>query len=462
MYMTSRNKLPVGAVSDREQCGSNGGPIFRCPQRDKRSSEFNNKADNQLMRVRQILIVSMLLVLGGGPARADWPQWGGPNRNFQVDARDLPTTWPDSRPKEVWRRRLGDGYSGIAAVEGVLYTMYRSGESSEAVIALDAETGQTRWEYSQKSVLFPGYNKTYGPGPHATPLVLRDKVYATGVQGTLMCVNRTTGKLIWDRELWEEFGGTKLARGYASSPIAHKQTVIVPSGGRGKSIIAFDQASGNVIWESASFKNSFNSPILINFDGSTQLVVFMARVVTGLDPDTGRVLWSHPHSTKYDINASTPIWGDDNILFISSAYDTGSRAIRLSRKNGEISTEELWYQRKMQIQHGTAIRLGDTVYGSSGDFGPAFLVSIDIHTGELLSRQRGFGKANLVAAGNQVIILDEDGQLAIAAAQGDSLAIQDSATILYDRSWTPPTLVGTTLYARNQIEIAAFDLNARP
>ncbi len=410
---------------------------------------------------RLLILVVAMLTATMTDARADWPQWGGPNRNFVVEARDLPTVWPNSRPAEIWRRRLGDGYSGIAAVDGVLYTMYRSGDSAEAVIAIEAETGKTSWEYTQTAEVWPGYLSGYGLGPHSTPLVHEDRVYATGVRGVLLCLDRRKGKLIWAHDLWEEFGGTKLARGYASSPIAYGKTIIVPTGGKGRSIIAFDQTSGAVVWESTSFKNAFSSPILIDLDGSTQLVVLMAREVTGLDPDTGQLLWSHPHYTRYDINASTPVWGGDNTLFISSAYDSGSRGIKLSREGDKIAVEELWHQRKMQVQHGNAIRLGDTVYGSSGDFGPAFLVSVNIHTGELLSRQRGFAKATLIAAGDQVIVLDEDGQLAIATAQGDSIAIHDSATIFDDRSWTVPTLVGSTLYARNQKEIAAFDLGKR-
>lgn len=414
------------------------------------------------MKSRQGLLVVTLLVGLVGSVDADWPQWGGPNRDFRVEGRDLPTTWPNSRPKELWRRRLGDGFAGIAAVDGVLYTMYRSGETAEAIVALDAATGKTQWEYAQKSVLWSGHVWDYGPGPHATPLIVDERVYATGVQGTLLCVARKDGKLLWKRELWDEFGGTKVNRGYASSPVAYKQTVIVPSGGKNRSIIAFDQATGDVVWQSASFRNSFSSPKLIDVEDVPQLVTFMAREVTGLDPDDGRVLWSHPHTTRWDINAMTPIWGDDNTLFISSAYGSGSRGIEVRRDGDTVTAKELWHQSKMQIMHGSAIRLGDTIYGSSGGFGPAFLVSLDIRTGKLLSRQRGFAKANLIAAGNQVIILDGDGQLAIATAQGDSLAVHDSATIFDDRSWTGPTLVGTTLYARNQSEIAAFDLGGKP
>tara|TARA_Y100000588_G_scaffold22702_1_gene22896 strand:- start:4953 stop:6197 length:1245 start_codon:yes stop_codon:yes gene_type:complete len=410
------------------------------------------------MRIWQVLLTTALAFGLDGWCFADWPQWGGPNRDFRVKTSDLATDWPDGRPEELWRRRLGDGYAGITVVDDDLFTMYRKGETTEVVVAIDAATGETRWEYTQEAPEWPQHIRGYGLGPLVTPLVVDDRVFVVGIRGTLLCLNRKKGQLLWRQDLWEDFNGTRLERGYASSPIAYGETLIVPSGGRGKSVIAFDQSTGKVVWESGNFENAYSSPILIEHGGSSQVVVFMANEVAGFDADDGRFLWSHPHRTRYDINASTPIWGSDNTLFISSAYDTGSRAIGLEFKDEIIATRELWYQKRMQIQHGTAIRLGDTIYGSSGDFGPKFLVSVDVHSGELLSRQRGFAKANLIASGNQVIILDEDGQLGIATAHGDSLAIHDTATILYDRSWTVPTLVGTTLYARNQREIAAFNL----
>ncbi len=96
-------------------------------------------------------------------------------------------------------------------------------------------------------------------------------------------------------------------------------------------------------------------------------------------------------------------------MFISSAYDTGSRVLNLSQKDGETTATEKWYNRKMQVQHGTAVRLGDMAYGSSGGSGPSFLTSIDVRAGEIAVRQRGFSKANLLASGERLLILDEDG-----------------------------------------------------
>src|SRR5215510_2012600 len=81
------------------------------------------------------------------PQSADWPQWGGPQRNFKTPGSRLAATWPEAGPRRLWQRELGEGFSAIAAEGGKLFTMYRKGEQ-EVVIALDAATGKTLWEYA--------------------------------------------------------------------------------------------------------------------------------------------------------------------------------------------------------------------------------------------------------------------------------------------------------------------------
>ena len=95
--------------------------------------------------------------------------------------------------------------------------------------------------------------------------------------------------------------------------------------------------------------------LLIDVDGQDQLVVFMAKKVAGLDPNNGELLWSHAHETMFGVNVCTPVWCKANILFISSAYGMGSRGLRLTRKDGKTTVEELWHNPKVKIHFGNAI-----------------------------------------------------------------------------------------------------------
>jgi hypothetical protein len=170
------------------------------------------------------------------------------------------------------------------------------------------------------------------------------------------------------------------------------------------------------------------------------------------------LLWGHPHRTDYGLNISTPVWGEDNLLFLSSAYSGGSRVLHLSRAEGKTRVRHLWFSNRLRVHFGTAIRLGDTVYGSSGDFGPAFLTAVDIKTGKTLWQERGFARAQMVHANGRILLLDEKGVLALASVSPQGLQVHSRVELLSDNAWTPPTLVGTRLYLRDRKTIVALEL----
>ena len=394
------------------------------------------------------------------PAAAQWAQWGGPNGDFSVAVTGLNTDWPKKGPEEIWSRDLGeDGYSGISVDEGVLYTMTRRG-GKEFVVALDAQTGDTRWEHGYDAPLPSGLAQRYGIGPRSTPLIVDDKVFTVGISTLLQCLDKKTGKVIWSHHLTEEYNATPLRFGYSSSPMAYGKTIIVCVGGKGHGIMAFNQNSGEVVWKKHDFDNSHSSPILIHVDGEEQVVVMMAKEVVGLDPKTGDLKWSHPHTNKVGINVTLPIWGSDNVLFITSGYGAGSRALKLTRSGDETNVEELWHQRKMEVHFGNAIRVGDIVYGSTGDIGPVFFAAINVKTGKMVFRKRKtMAKATFLWADEKLIALDEDGQLLIGQPKGnDKVRILSRAQVFDTKTWTVPTLVGTRMYLRDQKTIKAIDL----
>jgi outer membrane protein assembly factor BamB len=386
-----------------------------------------------------------------------WPQWGGPNRNFKVETKGLPNSWPEKGPRQLWKRDLGDGYSGIAAEGDRLYTMYRKGEQ-DVTVALDAKTGKTLWEHVSDAPFLPRMQMENGPGPHSTPLIAGGLLFTIGVTGKLHGFDKENGKVIWFHDLWQEFQGTKLGRGYSPSPIAYKQTIIVTVGGKGNALMAFNQKDGAVVWKNQDHSNAHPSPILINVDEQDQLVAFMQQEIGGFDPNNGAELWRHPHPTQYGLNISTPVWSDGNLLFCSSAYNGGSRVLQLTRRDGKTEVKELWFSNRLRIHIGNAIRIGDHIYGSSGDFGPAFFTAVEIKTGNVVWQDRSLSRAFFLYADGKFIILDEDGHLALATASPTGLKIHSKVELLNDNAWTAPTLVGPRLYIRDRKVIMALEL----
>jgi outer membrane protein assembly factor BamB len=186
----------------------------------------------------------------------------------------------------------------------------------------------------------------------------------------------------------------------------------------------------------------------------------MGKEIVGLDPNNGELFWRHPHETEWGLNISTPVWGTDNLLFVSSAYNGGSRVLKLSRREGKTTVEELWFHRRLRVHHSTAIRIGDYVYASSGDFGPAFLSGVNVKTGEIAFQDRRFPKSNFVYADGKLIILDEDGNLALATVSPAGLKVISRVSVMKNLAWTVPTLVGTRLYLRDRRSITALDLGS--
>lgn len=388
-----------------------------------------------------------------------WMQWGGPLRNFHVNGAGIAASWPAEGPRQIWKRELGFGHSSVVTDKSGrrLFTMFRSG-GDEVVIALDARDGRAIWEYRYAAAFLPGMNMDVGPGPHATPLVSGGRIYTAGVTGILHCLDERTGRVLWRRSLMGTDGGTVMARGYSSSPMAWHDSVIVQSGGKGAALVALDQKSGRVLWSRHDFKNSHSSPILIRFAGQEQIVALLDRIVIGVDPRTGDLLWSHPHDTIGDHTAASPVWTDDNLLFVSSAYDGGSRVLELTREGDRTVPRELWAHKRMRVHHSNVIRIGEYFYGTSGDFGPSFLLAVNARTGEISLQGRGFARANSLLLGERVLVLDEDGVLALCEFSPDKIRVLSKFQALENKAWTPPTLVGTRLYLRDRKTIKALDL----
>jgi len=387
-------------------------------------------------------------------------QWGGPKQDFKFKVRGLAESWPEAGPKLLWQRDLGVGYSGILAEADRLYTMYRA-DGQEVVICLNAKNGKTIWTQQYDAPISENHERAFNDGPRGTPTLFRDHLYAIGCSGILTSLDPSTGKKKWQHDLWKEMDGSFLNHGYSSSPFGYKNTIIVPVGGEGHSLVAFDCKTGKVQWQKHDFRNSYSTPKLINVDGQDQLLCYMAQELVAVDPNNGEFLWKYEIGNQWNQNITLPVWGKDNILFIST-NEAGSRGLKLSQKNGKTTVEELWSSKRPSVHHSNAVRVGDVVYTSTGR--PGLFWAIDVKTGDVKWRERGFDKATFIYADGRFIILDENGHLGLATATPEFFQVHSKAQVLTpvgsSKSWTLPTISGTTLFVRDSEEIKAFDLSA--
>lgn len=400
----------------------------------------------------------MLSLCAKTAALAQWTQFGGPRRDFTCEPVELKTKWPEGGPPVIWSRPLGDGYSGIVVDGGRLFTMYRDGDS-EVVIAVNPTTGATIWEHRYAEPIdrerFAG---RYGYGPRSTPLVVNGRVFAIGFNGRLCCLDARSGREHWNIKLLDHFSAAPTRWGYANSPIAYGEDVIVPVGGKDAAIVSLDQKTGRVVWARHSFENSYGSPILISVAGREQMVCLMAKELIGFDPKNGDLLWRHPHEGQWLNNIPNPLWGEDGLLFVTSEGDAGSRTLQLTGDKSKTQVHELWASKKFRVVHRNVIRIGELVFGSSGDFGSTVFSAVNIRTGEIKWRRRDVGRAGMLRVGEMIVLLEESGRLMLASPSPAGLEIHASSEILSEPAWTIPALVGKRLYVRDRGELMAIDL----
>lgn len=328
----------------------------------------------------------------------------------------------------------------------------------EIVIAAHAETGQTVWEHTTP-FNFQSDAPEMGNGPYAGPLVVGDRLFTVGVTGRLQCLEKNSGKVVWTQELWTQHQGSRMMYGYSSSPIAFRDLIIMPVGGRGRAVMAFRQADGTVAWSKNDFGNVYSSPILIDVAGLEQLALLMDGAVIAVNPHNGDLQWQVPFKADFSIAVATPVWSSDQLLFVSSEYNAGTKVIQLRRNGRQTTATELWSSNRLRLHHGNAMRIGDTVYFSNGGKGSqAILTAVDIRSGQIHWQQRTIEKATFVWADQKLITLDQDGNLMMAYPSPQAFKITAKAPLLTRLAWTPPVLVGTRLYLRDRQTMMAVEL----
>lgn len=263
--------------------------------------------------------VIVALCLAAVARAEDWPQWRGPNRDATWHETGILDSFPTEGPKVLWRIPIGTGFSSPCVVQGRVYVTYSRvtrEAAHEKIACLDAATGKEIWVHTYL-VQYPewGANPDHPFGPTATPVVNDGKVYTLGRMSNLLCLNSSTGRVIWEHDLPKEFATTEDLRGPNCSPIIEGNLLIMAIAKSPQvSIIAFDKDTGRQVWEALDEIPSDSSPIVITAAGRRQLIVWAYKSVAALDPATGEILWRQDINTGGTYAVSTPVWKDDRLL----------------------------------------------------------------------------------------------------------------------------------------------------
>ena len=397
------------------------------------------------------LSLSLALVAAGPVAALDWPQFRGVNRDGVSAETDLPRSWPAEGPRVVWKRAIGEGYSGISVAGDRLYTMDSDG-TAEYVLALEAGSGKEVWRVPAGPKLID----SMGNGPRTTPTLDGGTVYAMGSHGRLLALKAADGAKIWEVDLPQAFGAKRPTWGYSGSPLIDGDLLILEVGGKdGKGVVAFEKATGKVRWGALDGDPAYSSPVMMTIGGIKQYVVprRAGTQTVALRPD-GSVLWTHPGPSS--VIAVALLIPPDKV-YVSGGDDAGAVLMRIKTEEGKATVEELWKTRTMKNHFNNAVLVGDHLYG----FDNATFKCLSVTTGEPAWAFRGLGKGSLlVADGNLLIVLSDTGTLLLVEATPAAYTELARFQAMEGKAWTAPALANGRLYLRDNDEIVALEMKA--
>ncbi len=439
------------------------------------------------------------LILCYASARADdWPQWRGPQRDGVWRESGIVDSIPATGLPVQWRVAVKGGYSGPAVAGGRVYlTDYDRPEGPlanapndrtqlagrERVLCFEANTGKLLWKHEYDCP----YAISYASGPRCTPTVADGKVYALGAEGNLTCLDAVTGRVIWAKDFKKDFAAPTPIWGFCGHPLVDGDRLICLVGGGGSVAVAFDKDSGQEVWRALSASESgYCPPTMLGAGDTKQLVIWDADKLNGLEPGTGRVLWSEPLKPMYGMSIMTPQVADTpsgRVLFASGIGRVGA----LFRLAADGSTAGVIWRgapkTAVYCANSTPFIEGNAIYGCDCDTG--MLTAVDLATGERLweapdatmggSRRGKHGTAFLVRheptassapSANRTWIFSETGDLILAELSRQGYLELWRTHILAPTNecfgrevvWSHPAFAGRCVFARNDQELVCLSL----
>jgi outer membrane protein assembly factor BamB len=405
-------------------------------------------------------ILAVLLALGAGAALSaqDWPQILGPGRNGIYTGPPILSSFPRGGPPALWTRDVGAGFAGPAVAGGRLVLFHRV-NNRETVEAMDAVTGKTVWSFDYPTA----YRDDFGfdEGPRAVPVIAGGRVFTHGADGMLHGLDMTNGRKLWGIDTRRAFQAPKGYFGVASAPVVDRDRVLVNVGGKAGGIVAFDAGTGKTLWTATADEASYSAPVVAEIAGQHTAVFFTRTGLVALDPENGAVRYQYRWRARMaaSVNAALPIVVKDQI-FLSSSYGTGAVLLQVA---GNAVTPVWSGDESMSNHYATSVYRDGYLYGFEGrqEFGQS-LRCVELATGKVMWNVDGFGAGTLMIAGDTLVITRESGELALAPVSPKAFEPAARAPVIAGVVRAYPALADGRYYVRNDRQLKAFDLTARP
>ena len=348
---------------------------------------------------------------GGKMGVIDYPQFLGPRRDGTLSGVELGRDWASEPPREIWRRTVGEGWSGFAVVGDRAVTQEQHGDE-ERVVAYELWSGRELWHDAQ-----PGRYETTigGVGPRATPTVVNDRVYSLGATGILTAHDLETGELVWKHDVIREHGATSPEWGKSCSPLAVDGLVVVSAGGvAGGSLVAYEAEDGELAWKAGSDRSSYSSPLLATLAGRRQILIMNQASLSGHDPASGVELWSYPWPADQP-NVAGPLVLSEDLLLASSGYGVGSKVLRLAPVGDRLVPTLVWESPRLKAKFTNPVLYEGYVYGLDD----GVMVCLDPETGERCWKRGRYGHGQTLLVEDLILVTTEAGEVVLLEPRGE-------------------------------------------
>jgi outer membrane protein assembly factor BamB len=393
-------------------------------------------------------------VLAGQSKSPDYTQWRGPNRDGGLASFTEPGTWPEQLTQR-WKVEIGLGYATPLVVGDRIYMFSRQGED-EVMSALDIATGKVLWRTAY-SVSFTMSSSAvrHGPGPKSTPAFANGRLYAIGMTGVVTAFDAATGKQLWQKP------GSAVVPMYTThsfSPLVDRGLVIFHVGGHNQgALTAFDVNTGAVKWSWNGDGPGYGSPVVVELEGTRQLITITQGKLAGLDVATGSLLWERPFVSSNFTNSVSPVLDGQTIMMSNGGPLT---AVTVGRRNNQWMTENAWENADVPFRLSNAVVVGGMLFGlSTRNAGQYF--GVDTKTGKTLwtSEGRQAGQAAIVKAGNLLFSLEDDGELIVARSSRTAFEVLRRYKVAETETWTQPTISGNRIFVKDLSTLALWTVN---
>jgi outer membrane protein assembly factor BamB len=380
-------------------------------------------------------------------------QWRGENRDGYYKETGLLKSWPEAGPKLLWHfDQLGDGHSSAVVSAGKVYTSGMK-DTTGIVYAFDM-SGNLLWktDYGREW-------KENWPGVRTTPVIDEGKLYVESGYGNIVCMDATSGKILWNADMMKEYGALNIVWGFTENLLIDGNKLFCTPGGPEHNVIALDKNSGKLIWscKGNGEKSAYGSPGLITLPQLKIVVVMTQMSILGIDASSGNLLWSHEQTNQWSVHPNTPLF-ENGMLYCVSGYGKGGVMLQLSPDGN--SVKELWRNSTLDNKMGGVILKDGKIYGT-GDKTKT-LQCIDQKTGNLLFSVSKLAPGNIISAEGLLYLYSEGGLVGLVEPKTDSFNIISSFKVPFGTSqhWAHLVINNKRLYVRHGNSLMVYDISA--